>query len=412
MERAITVGLELNKDISSKMEELNELVRAAGAEVVMTIVQKKDKVDSRTFFGKGKVQEIAEWVDAEEIDMLVVNHELTGSQLRNLEEMIQCKIVDRTNLILDIFALRAQTLEGKLQVKLAQLQYRMPRIIGYSDYLSRTGGGIGTRGPGEQKLETDRRHIQREIHGIKEQLKTVSKQRETKRKRRVDQDIPIISFVGYTNAGKSTLMNRLMTSDEHVFEEDMLFATLDTTLRQGLLPTGQPVLFADTVGFVSDLPTTLVEAFKGTLEEIKYSDLIIHVVDASHEDLNLQMQITYDILKDMDVLDKDIITIYNKMDKVSEGIILEQHPGFENTLYMSALNENDCEHLLVEIERTLQKDYKMIHLSIPFTSHHIYHEILNEYGTINEKRTDHATEILVKMKQEDISKYKDYIMSE
>lgn len=410
MERAITVGLELDEDISSKMEELNELVNAAGAEVVKTIVQRKVKVDSRTFFGKGKVEEIAQWVEAEEIDMLVVNHELTGSQLRNLEELIECKIVDRTNLILDIFALRAQTLEGKLQVKLAQLQYRMPRIIGYSDYLSRTGGGIGTRGPGEQKLETDRRHIQREIYNIKNQLKTVSKQRDTKRKRRINQDIPIISFVGYTNAGKSTLMNRLMISDDHVFEKDMLFATLDTTLRQGLLPSGQPVLFADTVGFVSDLPTALIEAFKGTLEEIKYSDLIIHVVDASHEDLNLQMQITYDILKDMDVLDKELITIYNKMDKVKGDTILEKHIGFEETYYMSALNEDDCHYLLQIIEGKLQKDYEAVQFKIPFAQHAIYNEILNDYGVEDETTDEESTILTVKMKKEDINKYKDYIM--
>lgn len=409
MERAITVGLEQRKNIESQMEELNELVRAAGAEVVKTMIQRKEKVDSRTFFGKGKVEEIAEWVDAEEIDMLVINHELTGSQLRNLEEIIKCKIVDRTNLILDIFALRAETLEGKLQVKLAQLQYRMPRIIGFSDYLSRTGGGIGTRGPGEQKLETDRRHIQREIYAIKQQLKTIEKQRDTKRQRRVDQDIPIISFVGYTNAGKSTLMNRLMISDEAVFEKDMLFATLDTTLRQGVLPMGQPVLFADTVGFVSDLPTALVEAFKGTLEEIKYSDIILHVVDASHEDLNLQMDITYDILKDMNVLDKDIITIYNKMDKVADNTVLEHHPAFKEVHYMSALNENDCEKLLELIQSKVQENYEEVTLQIPFDSYHIYNAILSEYGSVSEEVGEKNTELKVKMKIEDVKRYEDYI---
>ena len=256
-------------------------------------------------------------------NLVVFNDELSGAQIRNLENIIDRKIVDRTNLILDIFANRASSREGKLQVKLAQLNYRLPRLVGFRDYLSREGGGIGTRGPGEQKLETDRRHILREIDNIERALKNAEKARSIKRKRRENSNLPIVALVGYTNAGKSTLLNRIieMASENNeikkVFVYDMLFATLDTSLRRAKLPNGQPFLITDTVGFVSKLPTHLVEAFKGTLEEVKYADLLIHVVDASNSDLDIQIKTTYNILKELEVLDKPIITVFNKMDRAN-----------------------------------------------------------------------------------------------
>lgn len=408
MERAITIGLETRKSIDSEMLELNMLVEAAGAEVVRTITQKRDRPESRTLFGPGKVEEIRDFVIADEADVVVVNHELSGSQLRNLEEVIDCKIIDRTNLILDIFALRASSKEGQLQVNLAQLEYRLPRIVGFSDYLSRAGSGIGTRGPGEQKLETDRRHIEREIYSIKQQLKTVERQRQTKRQRRMDSNIPIVSFIGYTNAGKSTLMNQLMTSDEEVFVKDMLFATLDTSLRKASLPSGEAYLLADTVGFVSNLPTALVEAFKSTLEEIEMSDLIIHVLDASNEDLEIQMQTTHDILEDMGVMDKKTLTVFNKMDLVEKDDFKIENAELEDKLFISALNPKDMESLQLKIQSMLQEDYQRKELFIPFDSYAVYSEISNNF-VIEEESTDElGTTIQVYMNKENLERYHAY----
>lgn len=408
MERAITIGLETRKSIKSEMLELNMLVEAAGAEVVRTITQKKDRAESRTLFGPGKVEEIRDFVEADEADVVVVNHELSGSQLRNLEEIIDCKIIDRTNLILDIFALRATSKEGQLQVALAQLEYRLPRIIGFSDYLSRAGSGIGTRGPGEQKLETDRRHIEREIYSIKRQLKTVERQRDTKRQRRMDSNVPIVSFIGYTNAGKSTLMNKLMTSDEEMFVKDMLFATLDTSLRKAMLPSGEAYLLADTVGFVSNLPTALVEAFKSTLEEIEESDLIIHVLDASNEELEIQMQTTHDILEDMDVLDKKVLTVFNKMDQVENEDFIIENSSEEHTIFISALEEEDIDSLQMQIQNLLQEDYQRKELMIPFNSYAIYDEISNNFVIEKESSDETGTTIQVYMNKVDLERYKDF----
>lgn len=411
MEKAIIIGLETRKDISGQMAELSRLVEAAGAEVVAEVVQKRDREDSRTLFGPGKVEEIRDLSEELDVDLVVVNHELSGSQLRNLEEVIERKIIDRTNLILDIFAARAHSKEGQLQVKLAQLEYRLPRIIGFSDYLSRTGGGIGTRGPGEQKLETDRRHIEREIHSIKRQLKTVEKQRETKRKRRVNSKIPIVSFVGYTNAGKSTLMNQLMASEEEVFVKDMLFATLDTSLRKSVLPSGQNVLLADTVGFVSQLPTALVEAFKSTLEEIKESDLIVHVLDASNEDLEIQMETTNSILKDLDVEDKEILTVFNKMDLLDKDDFVASHLSNGNKLFVSANKEEDANKVLLKIEEMIQENYIEATLMIPFSDYSIYDEIAQRYVILNEKHSETGTEVLLKIDEEDLKPYINYLKS-
>lgn len=298
MEKVLIIGVELDTDtidIENSLDELEELVSAADGVVISRLVQKKDNINPAYFIGKGKAEEIKNYCEELNITTVVFNDELSGAQLRNLEKIIDRKIVDRTNLILDIFASRANSKEGKLQVKLAQLKYRLPRLIGFRDYLSREGGGIGTRGPGEQKLETDRRHILREVDNIEKQLKEIEQNRETKRKKREDSNLPIVALVGYTNAGKSTLLNKLLEfSDEYeevkqVFVKDMLFATLDTSLRRGKLPNGQAFLLTDTVGFVSKLPTRLIEAFKGTLEEVKYADLLLHVVDASNKDLDIQI---------------------------------------------------------------------------------------------------------------------------
>ncbi len=326
-ERALIVGVDLMTDkidINNSMDELEELVNAAGGIAVLRVVQKRDAIEPAYYIGQGgKAQEIKNYCEELDIDLVVFNDELSGAQIRNLEDIIHRKIIDRTNLILDIFASRASSKEGKLQVKLAQLKYRLPRLVGFRDYLSREGGGIGTRGPGEQKLETDRRHILREINNIEKALEEAEKARNIKRNRREKSNLPIVALVGYTNAGKSTLLNRLIEisgkekKNKKVFVYDMLFATLDTSLRRGRLPNGQPFLITDTVGFVSKLPTHLIEAFKGTLEEVKYADLILHIVDASNSDLDIQIKTTYNILKELDVLDKPIITVFNKIDETN-----------------------------------------------------------------------------------------------
>lgn len=408
MERAIIVGLETRKNIDSEMLELKMLVEAAGAEVVRSITQKRDRAESRTLLGSGKVEEIRDFVDADEVDVVVFNHELTGSQLRNLEEIIGCKVIDRTNLILDIFALRATSKEGKLQVGLAQLQYRLPRIIGFSSYLSRAGSGIGTRGPGEQKLETDRRHIEREIDAIKRELKLTERQRQTKRQRRLDSNIPIVSFIGYTNAGKSTLMNKLMSSDEEMFVKDMLFATLDTSLRKAMLPSGEAYLLADTVGFVSNLPTALVEAFKSTLEEIEGSDLIVHVLDASNEDLEIQMETTKNILSDMDLNDQKILTVFNKMDQVTNEDVRIENLDVDPKMFISALNKDDIKSLKNEIQKLLQADYQCKELLIPFNSYAIYDEISNNFVIEEESTDEFGTTIQVHMNKKDLERYRDF----
>ncbi|SUB67293.1 GTPase HflX [Peptoniphilus lacrimalis] len=298
------------------MKELDELCYADGAEVIGQMTQNLEKFNPKYLIGKGKVKEIKEMAENLEADAIVFNDELTGIQLRNLEDTIKKKVVDRTNLILDIFALRASTYEGKLQVELAQLEYQLPRLLGIKGW-SRTGGGIGTRGPGEQIIETDRRRLLREIDKIKEKLNKAKKTRDTTRSKRMNSKIPTVSLVGYTNAGKSTILNRIKEDDsKEVFVKDMLFATLDPNSRKARLLSGREFIISDTVGFVSKLPTKLIEAFKSTLEEIKYSDLIVHVIDASSKDLEIAYDTTMNILQEIGIKDKKILTVFNKSDKI------------------------------------------------------------------------------------------------
>ncbi|WZU02374.1 GTPase HflX [Erysipelothrix sp. D19-032] len=330
--------------------------------------QARERRDSATYIGSGKVAEVAALVEAYEADMVVFNGELSGSQTRNLEALIGVKIVDRTNLILDIFVGRANTKEGMPQVQLAQLKYRLPRLVGYSDYLSRQGGGIGTRGPGEQKLETDKRHIQRNITHIQNELEKVVGHRETTRKQRLKSSLPIIALVGYTNAGKSTIMNGILTHSgetKTVEAKDMLFATLDTTLRRARLNNNQSILLTDTVGFVSNLPHALVATFKSTLEEIRFADVILHVVDASNPDLDIQMDTTEAIMRDLEVLNKPIITVYNKVDLASD---VDYPVGYtmSNRVYMSAHNPEDIDLLIDLIEDALADKFKKASVFLKF----------------------------------------------
>ena len=335
------------------MKELSELVYAAGGEVIIETTQNMDRFNPKYLIGPGKVEEIKEICESNEIDTVVFNDELTGIQLRNLNDAIKKKVVDRTNLILDIFALRATTYEAKLQVKMAALEYELPRLLGIKGW-SRTGGGIGTRGPGEQIIETDRRRLKREIDSIKDKLKKAKQVRATTGKDRRNSDIPIVTLVGYTNAGKSTILNKLKDEDsKEVFVKDMLFATLDASTRSATLPNNRPYLISDTVGFVSKLPTKLVEAFKSTLEEIKYSDLILHVIDLAGEDLVMEYNTTMEILKDIGIEDKKILTVFNKKDLVELETIVP--PGMdEKKIYISAMSDEDILKLKEHIEEELE----------------------------------------------------------
>ncbi|WFA09607.1 GTPase HflX [Tissierella sp. Yu-01] len=419
LERVLIVGVELPNDtidIETSMDELQELVKAAGGIVVSRVIQKKEGIHPAHFIGKGKAMEIKNYCEELDISTIVFNDELTGAQLRNLESMINKKIVDRTNLILDIFASRATTNEGKLQVKLAQLKYRLPRLIGFSDYLSRTGGGIGTRGPGEQKLETDRRHILREIDNIEKHLKEVEQVRSVKRKKREDSNLPIVALVGYTNAGKSTLLNKLIelndetTDKKQVYVEDMLFATLDTSLRRSKLPNGQIFLITDTVGFVSKLPTRLIEAFKGTLEEVKYADLLLHVVDASNNDLDIQIETTMGILKDLNVLDKPIITVFNKMDKADISDIVFDNKLVDNKIFISAKNDINIDKLMELIEKTLPQQFRRVKLKIPFDKQSLINYFMNNYEVSQIEYLEDGTTLDLVINQIDYNKYNDYII--
>lgn len=335
------------------MKELSELVYAAGGEVIIETTQNMDRFNPKYLIGPGKVEEIKEICESNEIDTVVFNDELTGIQLRNLNDAIKKKVVDRTNLILDIFALRATTYEAKLQVKMAALEYELPRLLGIKGW-SRTGGGIGTRGPGEQIIETDRRRLKREIDSIKDKLKKAKQVRATTGKDRRNSDIPIVTLVGYTNAGKSTILNKLKDEDsKEVFVKDMLFATLDASTRSATLPNNRPYLISDTVGFVSKLPTKLVEAFKSTLEEIKYSDLILHVIDLAGEDLVMEYNTTMEILKDIGIEDKKILTVFNKKDLVELETIVP--PGMdEKKIYISAMSDEDILKLKEQIQEELE----------------------------------------------------------
>lgn len=314
---AVATGNE--DDAMESLDELEELVNTAGAVVVGRVIQNLDHINNTTYVGSGKVQEIKDLIWETEADAIVCDDELSPAQYKNLEDELDVKVMDRTLIILDIFAGRAKSAEGKIQVELAQLRYRSTRLIGMRN-LSRQGGGIGTRGPGEKKLEVDRRLIRNRISQLKEQVRNMESHRQVTRARRQDNPVPVVAIVGYTNAGKSTLLNTLTAAN--VLEEDKLFATLDPTTRNYKLPNGQEVLLTDTVGFIRKLPHHLIDAFRSTLEEAKYSDIIIHVVDCSNPSMDKNVHAVYETLKNLEVKDKIIITVFNKIDKVEEKPVL------------------------------------------------------------------------------------------
>ncbi|WP_182199234.1 GTPase HflX [Paraliobacillus salinarum] len=344
---AIQKNLVDDEQIKYSLEELISLTNTAKGDVKQTMLQKRDHPHPALYMGKGKLEEIQEVIESDDIDLVIANDELTATQMRNLQKYLEVRIIDRSQLILDIFAQRAHTKEGKLQVELAQYQYMLPRLHGQGQHLSRLGGGIGTRGPGETKLESDRRHINRRINEIKRQLDTVVNQRDQYRKRRKRNKVTQIAIVGYTNAGKSTLFNRLTQSES--LEEDQLFATLDPMSRQIKFPSGFQAIITDTVGFMQDLPTALIAAFRSTLEEVKEADLIYHVVDSTHPDKEQHQQTVLQLLKELEVDHLPILTIYNKSDKLQSDFI----PLSQPSLKMSAFDQSDRVQLLKETERLL-----------------------------------------------------------
>ena len=321
-EKFILVGVETGKDrMEESLTELEELLETAGGETVGRVIQNLESINKATYVGKGKVDEIRELAEELGADGIVCDDELSPAQLSNLKDELDIKVLDRTLVILDIFAAHAQTSEGKLQVEMAQLKYRSSRLTGLGKNLSRLGGGIGTRGPGESKLESDRRAIRERVSQLRSEIEKVESSRETLRKHRMSDGIPVIAIVGYTNAGKSTFLNKI--TDAGILAEDKLFATLDPTTRSLKIPDGEEVLFTDTVGFISKLPHNLVDAFKSTLEEAKYADLILHVADASNPEVDEQMKVVYRTLEELKVTGKPVVTFLNKQDKLEEERIIK-----------------------------------------------------------------------------------------
>ena len=351
-ECVILVGVQesFSEDVEESLDELAELCETAGAQVAGRVIQNREKIHPGTYVGKGKIDEIALLMEELDATGIVCDDELSPAQLNNLEKELDCKVMDRTLIILDIFAARANTSEGNIQVELAQLRYRAARLVGLRNSLSRLGGGIGTRGPGEKKLEMDRRLIHARISQLKAELVQVQKHRELIRSKRKKDQMVVAAIVGYTNAGKSTLLNTL--TDAGVLEEDKLFATLDPTTRLLELPGGQNILLTDTVGFIRKLPHHLIEAFKSTLEEAKYADIIIHVVDASNPQKEKQMHVVYETLKDLGVKDQPILTLFNKQDRIENPEILKDMKA-DKTLKISAKTGQGLDDLKDELEKIL-----------------------------------------------------------
>lgn len=364
-EKVILVGVSCREgdDTQDSMTELAELAETAGAEVVGMTVQSRDGIHPGTYVGSGKLQEIRQMIFDLQATGIICDDELSPAQLRNMEEELNCKVMDRTLVILDIFASRASTSEGKIQVELAQLRYRLSRLTGLGKSLSRLGGGIGTRGPGEKKLEMDRRLIKTRLSQLKRELEEVRQHREVTRGQRSRNHTKVAAIVGYTNAGKSTLLNRL--TDANVLEEDKLFATLDPTTRNLKLDSGQEILLTDTVGFIRKLPHHLIEAFRSTLEEAKYADLIIHVVDASNPQREKQMHIVYETLQNLGVAGKKIVTLFNKQDKLEQEEIIKDFKA-DYTLKTSAAAGYGLDRLKAVLEEILREDKQFLEGVFPY----------------------------------------------
>ena len=422
IEKVILVGLNITSnvkrqgdvDIYDSMKELEELAEAANTMILGTVIQNKDSYDVAYYVGKGKAQELAEMANNMEADTIIFNEELSGVQIKNLEEVTNVKVIDRATLILDIFASRALSKEGKLQVELAQQKYRSSRLIGLGSQMSRLGGGIGTRGPGEKQLEIDKRHIRQRIIDIQKELKEITKNRQTQRSSRMKSNMPLVALVGYTNSGKSTILNEIIKThkdydkSKEVDAKDMLFATLDVQLRKATLPSNSDFLITDTVGFVSSIPHDLIDAFKATLEEVKYADLLLHVVDLSNDKHKLQMDTTNKVLSEIGVENKKMLYVFNKADKVDYDTKVYVDDPF---VIISATKRYNLDKFYEMIEQCLNKSKKKVKMLIPFAKSEIISKLHEKYN-FEEYYDETGTIITVNLEDEDYNRYKEYVTEE
>lgn len=405
-ERCILVSVDTGYfDAELSICELEQLAETAGAEIYGKMIQKRDKPENTTYIGEGKLYELRDMCKSAEIDLLIFDGELTPSQQRNIEYFTDVRTIDRTTLILDIFALNARTGEGKLQVELAQLKYMLPRLSGKGTSMSRLGGGIGTRGPGESKLESDRRHIRRRIKSLENALDNVVKRRALLHKRREKTGVTTVAIVGYTNAGKSTLLNAL--TDAGVLTENKLFATLDPTSRALKLPDGRSVILVDTVGFISRLPHSLVESFKSTLEEVVYADLILNVCDASNPDYEQQIEVTLDTIKELGASDKPVLTVFNKCDLTPN---LHFFSVDRNTVRISAKTGEGLPALLEKTASMLENTRRRVKLIIPYSDGNLTSRIRNEGELISEEYTPDGIILDTVLDSGFLNLVKDYII--
>lgn len=405
-ERCILVSVDTGYfDAELSIFELEQLAETAGAEIYGKMIQKRDKPENTTYIGEGKLYELRDMCKSAEIDLLIFDGELTPSQQRNIEYFTDVRTIDRTTLILDIFALNARTGEGKLQVELAQLKYMLPRLSGKGTSMSRLGGGIGTRGPGESKLESDRRHIRRRIKSLENALDNVVKRRALLHKRREKTGVTTVAIVGYTNAGKSTLLNAL--TDAGVLTENKLFATLDPTSRALKLPDGRSVILVDTVGFISRLPHSLVESFKSTLEEVVYADLILNVCDASNPDYEQQIEVTLDTIKELGASDKPVLTVFNKCDLTPN---LHFFSVDRNTVRISAKTGEGLPALLEKTASMLENTRRRVKLIIPYSDGNLTSRIRNEGELISEEYTPDGIILDTVLDSGFLNLVKDYII--
>ncbi|WP_088009275.1 GTPase HflX [Indiicoccus explosivorum] len=417
IERAIIAGVQLQNDIhfEYEMEELRNLAEACDVEVAGEVRQSLDRVNPAYFVGKGKAEEIRNLYEETEANLVIFNDELSPSQIRNLEEILECKVIDRTMLILDIFSRRAKTREAQVQVELAQLQYLLPRLVGMRASLSRVGGGTSgssaTRGAGETKLELDRRKIEEQITRLRKELTEIGGQRETQRRRRARNAVPVVSLVGYTNAGKSTLMNSLLNETgyaeaKQVFEKDMLFATLETSVRKIELPDNKSFLLSDTVGFVSKLPHHLVQAFRSTLEEARNADLLLHVVDVSAEEYRHMVEVTESTLQAVGVENVPVIYVYNKADKADV-----QYPKASgDSLWISAKKGEGLDLLLGSIRRHLYADYVTCRLLVPYDRGDIMADLNERAAVLENAYEEEGTVIKAELSPVDYDRFSEFVI--
>ena len=409
MQKVIQVNV-VNKDddLDNKIYELESLINTAGGETVAYVSQNISKVNPRFYIGKGKVEEIMDLAKKNDIDTVIFDVELSASQLYNLEEETKLHIVDWTTLILDIFAMRANTKESRLKIKLAQLKYQLPRINKWFSYLSRQAGGIGTRGPGETMLETDKRAIVRDIKSLEKALKDVEKTKRINRQSR--KDIHNISLVGYTNAGKSTILNgmlRLFGEEKFVYSDDLLFATLDTSTRR-LDFSNTKVTLTDTVGFIDNLSEELTDSFLTTLDEVRFADMLLIVIDSSHN-IEHQIETIENSLKDIEIGNKEILYVFNKMDKVDDEFSVSLYKRGANKIYISAHKNDDLVRLKEEIVAIIKEDYELVNMHIPFPDGKVMDYLMSNYDILEREYDESGSRLTLEISKEDYAKYDRYI---